>query len=400
MSAFVTSWRLAYAKGRIVAAPSWTVRFLAGSALALLYMLIQLDWLGLVPGTALSVFVQGVWLGLVGWYALRVGAAGVSCGLFVGTFGVFFDQTTLAIGVAQLPSGLPDDYWFANTLRVAAVLALYPWLVRWIGLRLRGFFALVAVPLALAPLPFLRLFDAPQVVLESVVGGVGGIILPVPWPAVVLGASVVAISIDLGGALPRVRADTRTVVITALIVTLGLPGWGAARDAYLRATSVLVTSTSSGPLDRIQLQAATPDTSSATATWDGIDAIGSDGGPVRALSRRGIATASIIPALQPGLRGGEHSVGLRIGDSVHVSSYRLPPPGGIELSDSDGYVTVRGGRAGHQLQLLVLGTSGPEQLSVQFDQKGVWRSSARIPATVRSLVGQSDDSWNMLVVER
>lgn len=371
----------------------WTPRFVGATALTLLYLAIQSDWFGLVPGTAGTLVVQGTWLGLTGWWALRIGATGLAAGLVIAPVLLFLDQMTAVVGVPPAPTAVADDYWVTNTLRVGLALALYVLGVRFVGMRLPRALGPAAVPLVLAPLPFVRYYDALDLAFESLRQGIGGIILPVPWLQAMVAATLVALLLDtLAGIVPG-RAGMRPLLIAVVILTAGVPGAGAVRDAFVRNTSVVLSPSSGGPLEVIRLQTAM-DRPSVRVTWDGGDAVDLVGAPIAIVARGGIFTTFIVPALQSAtIAGGAHRLEVRAGDEIRAAVYTLSPAGGLTISLVDRHVEVRGGSPVAPLQLLIDGRQGPEQLVVAFDETGTWRSDKQLPTGVFTIVAQSQAAW-------
>lgn len=378
---------------------SWTQRFVIAFALVLLYALIQVDWLGAVPGTATNLVAQATWVALVGWYALRTGAAGVAIGLAVAVFALFFDQMTLAVAVPPAPVGLPDDYWVSNTLRVAAAFALYPLAVRALGTRLPRPMSLLVIPIVLLPLPFIRWFDQPELVLRAVTTGSGGILLPLPWLPLVAAATALAIGVDIAAIRVRPSRPLLTAALCVLIATLLVPGSQAVADNVARTRGVLVTPSDGGPLDTVRLETAAGDARTAVVLWDGDDARGPGDLTVRGFVRSNIATAFLTPALQPNFQPGAHTVVLRIADTTRTGTYRLAPPSGLTLALDQRVVVVTGGPAGATAQLLVLGPAGSEQFTAQLDAHGAWRAQRGLPEGTFRVICQVGTLWAQLATE-
>lgn len=394
MSAHSRSWSVETRREQHQLA--WTQRFVVGAALVLLYVLIQVDWLGLVPGTSTNLLAQATWVALAGWMAVRLGAVGLAIGFFIAVFGLFIDQLTIAFAVPPMATGLPDDYWMSNTLRVAASLALYPLAVRALATRLPPPLKFVAIPLVLLVLPFVRGFDFPEHVLRALSTGSAGLLVAVPWLQLVVVATGLAIGIEIVAARIGASHPLRTAIVFALVATLVVPGSQAAADSLARSTGVLVRPSEGGPLDTVRLETASGEPSVVLAVWDGVDALDPDGQPVRGFTREGIATAIVVPALQPELRPGAHTVGLRIGATTRTATYRVTPANSLRISLDERVIVVGGGRGGASVQLLVLGPNGAEQFTAQFDAKGGWRSDRPLPPGSFLVICQEGSTWAQL----
>lgn len=372
---------------------AWTPRLVGGAGVVILYALVQLDWLGLVPGTSTNLLAQATWVALAGWWALRVGALGIGLGFLVAVFALFLDQMTLAIAVSPAPTGLPDDYWISNTLRVALALALYPLGARALGSRLPRALAPLALPVVLVALPFLRWFDAPGLVVQAITGGTAGVLVPVPWLPLVAVASVLALGADL---VTSRGWFTRPVLVSSLAVvlaTLVVPTAQAAAEAYVRTSAVLVTPSAGGPLETVRLETSSNEIRAGSVLWDEGEAHGLGPQPVRSFWRAGIATAFVTPALQPDLAPGAHPVALRIGDTTRIGEYRLAPPGGLDLKFEARVLVVSGGQPRAILRVLIVGAAGPEQFTAELDDAGTWHATRALPAGSFRVVCQSGSHW-------
>lgn len=398
MSSLAASWSFARPRHEPPEL-TWTQRFVIAFNLGLLYALIQVDWLGAVPGTATNLIAQAMWVALVGWYALRVGAVGLAIGLGVAAFALFLDQMTLAVAVPPAPVGLPDDYWMSNTLRVATALALYPLAVRALGTRLPRSITLLVIPIVLLALPFIRWFDQPELVLRAVTTGSGGILLPLPWLQLVAAATALAIGIDIAAIRVRPSRPLLTAVLCVLIATLLVPGSQAVADSIARSSGVLVIPSEGGPLDTVRLETAAGDARMVVVFWDGDDTHGPGDQIVRGFVRSNIATAFLTPALQSNFQPGAHTVGLRIGDTTRTGTYRLAPPNGVTLSLDQRVVVVTGGPADATVQLLVIGPAGAEQFSAQLDAHGAWRAQRGLPVGTFRVICQVGALWAQVATE-
>jgi len=147
---------------------NWTRQFALSSGLSLLFFLVLSNWLGLLPTAGLNLFACGALLVLVGLYAIRIGFLPMSLGLFLALFAIFADQGTIALGVPQLPSGIPDDYWFTAVLPPATAWFVFPLLSRLLAARLPRSLGGVAIGLALLPLPAIRFALRPEVIATSI----------------------------------------------------------------------------------------------------------------------------------------------------------------------------------------------------------------------------------------
>jgi hypothetical protein len=375
---------------------SWTQRFVLGSCVVLLYVLVQVDWLGLIPGTATSLLAQATWVALTGWFALRAGAVGLAIGFVVAVFALFIDQMTLAVALPPAPTGLPDDYWLSNTLRVAIALAVYPLGVRAIGARLPRQISVLASPVVLLALPFIRWFDQPDLVLRAVTSGTGGVLVPVPWLQLIAAATALVIGIEIVATRIRPSRPVLAAVVFVLSAALVIPGSQAAADSIARGSGVFVTPSEGGPLETVRLETAAGDARTAVVFWDAAEARGPGEQPARASVRSNIATAFVTPALQPDLRPGAQKVGLRVGDATRTGTYRLTPANGLSLSLDQRVVVITGGTADAMTQVLVLGPAGAEQFTAKLDANGAWRAERALPTGTFHVICQVGSRWTQL----
>ena len=378
---------------------SWTRRFALSAGLSLLFFLVLSNWLGALPNAGTNVVVCAALLALVGLYAIRVSPLGTSLGLFVGLFAIFADQATLALGVPQLPTGIPDDYWFTNVLPPAAAWLVFPLLARLIGARLPRLLGGVAIGLALLPLPAIRYALRPEVLADIYLRPRPGnfAMLPVPWLALVGVTTVLATVTLLFIGRPALGPLKRFVIPSLAALTLIVPVADTmSTEARLRF-DLDVQPSRGGPLTPVTVRARIGSDVAAQVTWD--DALITTGvflQPLRPFTFGGATRVDVLPALSDH-RPGTHQVGLRAGDDARRATFEVVAPSGLQITIVESHVLVSGGAPSGELDILTVGPGGPELLHRRFDASGSWRSPlALADASSVTVIAQSGDTWASL----
>jgi len=378
---------------------SWTRRFALGAGLSLLFVLVLSNWLGTLPNTGTNILVCAALLALIGLYAVRVSALGLALGLFLALFAIFADQATLALGVPQLPTGIPDDYWFTDAMPPAAAWFAFPLFARLIGGRLPRVLGGVAIGLALLPLPALRYALRPEVLADVYLRPRPGnfAMLPVPWLALV-GLTAVLVTLALVLIERPALGPVRRFVIPALVaITLIVPiAVTVSTEAHLRA-DLDVQPSRGGPLTQVTVRARVATDVAAQVTWD--DALVTTGvflQPLRPFVFGGTTRVDLLPALADP-RPGTHRIGMRAGDDARRASFEVVAPSGLRITVIEGHVLVSGGALNADFDILTMGPGGPELLHRHFDASGSWRSPlALTSASSVSVIAQSGDAWASL----
>ena len=379
---------------------SWTRRFgLTLGLCALLFMLFA-GWLGVLPAALTNLGAAAAVLTLIGLYAVRVGSLGIGLGLFVVLFLINADQATIGLGTPASRSGLAATYWFTNILPTALVWMSFPIVARLLARRLPSMLSGIAIGVALLPLPALRYITRPDLFVDVYVHPRPGTfaILPLPWPSLVALVTILAtISVLL---LQRPIPVLRRLTVGALIATTLLAPLIDAEVTGLRLrTSIDVQPAVGGPLTQVMVRASIETDDPALVQWDGQPVtMGAFLEPLHAFAFAGATRAAVLPGLEA-LVPGQHEVAITAGTDRRVGSYELIASAGLQIALSDGHVVVRGGAPNAELDLLTIGSAGPELLHRHFDGTGVWRSPLTLAETAAvRVIAQSGDAWTSLVV--
>ena len=375
---------------------SWTRKFALGSGLSLLFFLVLSNWLGVLPATGMSPFAYSALLALVGLYAIRIGFLAMSVGLFLALFALFADQATVALGLPQLPSGIPDDYWFTAVLPPAAAWFIFPLLARLLAARLPRVLGGVAIGLALLPLPAIRFALRPEVIADVYLRPRPGnfAMLPVPWLPLV-GLCVVLATAALALQWSRMPVRLKAIAVPALAaLTLVVPaGETLSTEAQLRS-GLDVTPARGGPLTAVTARARVDTDVTTRVSWDDAPVTtGSFLQPLRPFAFGGATRVDLLPALSD-YRPGEHYIGLRAGDDLRRSTFQVLPPSGLRITLVEGHILVSGGPPNADVDILTTGPAGPELLHRRLDGSGAWRAPRELTDPSELLViAQAGDLW-------
>jgi len=379
---------------------SWTRRFGLTLGLCALFFMLFAGWLGVLPATATNLGAAAAVLTLIGLYAVRVGSLGIGLGLFVVLFLINADQATIGLGTPGSRSGLAATYWFTDILPTALVWMSFPIVARLLARRLPSMLSGIAIGVALLPLPALRYVTRPDLFVDVYVHPRPGTfaILPLPWPSLVALVTILAtIGVLL---LQRPIPVLRRLTVGALIATTLLAPLIDAEVTGLRLrTSIDVQPAVGGPLTQVMVRASIETDDPALVQWDGQPVtMGAFLEPLHAFAFAGATRAAVLPGLQA-LVPGQHEVAITAGTDPRVGSYELNAPAGLQIALSDGHVVISGGAPNAELDLLTIGSAGPELLHRQFDGTGVWRSPLTLAETAAvRVIAQSGDAWTSLVV--
>ncbi len=379
---------------------SWTRRFGVTLGLCALFFMLFAGWLGVLPDTLTNLSAAAAVLVLIGLYAVRVGSVGIGLGLLMTLFVINADQATIGLGTPASRSSLAATYWFTNILPTAVVWMSFPILARVVSRRLPSFLSGLAIGLALLPLPALRYITRPDLFVDVYVHPRPGTfaILPLPWPSLVALVTVLATVAVL--LLQRPMPVLRRLTVGALIaVTLVAPIIDAAATGIRLRTSIDVQPAAGGPLSHVTVRATVETDDPAVVLWDGQPVTtGAFLEPLRAVVFAGATRAAVLPGLQ-GLTPGQHEVAIAAGTDRRVGSYQLTAPAGLQIALTDGHVVVSGGAPNAELDMLTIGSAGPELLHRHFDGAGIWRAPLALAGTAAvRVIAQSGDTWTSLVV--
>lgn len=375
---------------------SWTRQFALSSGLSLLFFLVLSNWLGLLPTAGMNLFACAGLLVLVGLYAIRIGFLAMSLGLFLALFALFADQATLALGLPQLPSGIPDNYWFTAVLPPAAAWFVFPLLARLLATRLPRSFGGVAIGLALLPLPAIRYALRPEALADIYLRPRPGnfAMLPVPWLPLV-GLCVLLATVALAFRERRTLGRMRAIAIPALAaLTLIAPTVDTlSTEARLRA-GLDLSPARGGPLTAVTARARVETDLTTQVSWD--DAPVTTGAffqPLRPFTFGGATRVDLLPVLSDH-RPGLHRVELRAGDDIRRSTFEIVPPSGLRITLVEDHIVVSGGPPNADFDILTVGPAGPELLHRRLDGSGAWRSPrALVDPSQVSVIAQAGDSW-------
>ena len=375
---------------------NWTRKFALSLGLSVLFFLVLSNWLGLLPTTGMNLFACAGLLVLVGLYAIRIGFLAVSLGLFLALYALFADQATVALGLPQLPSGIPDDYWFTAVLPPAAAWFVFPLLARLVAARLPRSLGGVAIGLALLPLPAIRFALRPEVIADIYLRPRPGTfaMLPVPWVPLV-GLCVVLASAALAVHGRRMPVRLGAIAIPALAaLTLVVPaGETLSTEAQLRSGLDLAP-VRGGPLTVVTARARVDTDVTRLVSWDGAPVTTSAFlQPLRPFAFGGATRVDLLPALSD-YRPGVHQIGLRAGDDLRRSTFQILPPSGLQVTLIEDHLLVSGGPPNADVDILTTGPAGPELLHRRLDGSGAWRSPRTLTdASHLSVIAQTGDSW-------
>lgn len=377
---------------------SWTRRFGLTLGLCALFFMLFAGWLGLLPDTVTNLVAAAAVLSLIGLYAVRGGAVGIGLGLFVVLFALNADQATIALGTPASRSGLPTSYWLTNILPTALVWLAFPVIARLLARRLPPILSGLAIGLALLALPALRYINRPDLFVDVYLHPRPGnfAILPVPWPSLVALVTIFATVAVL--LLQRPQPSLRRAAVGALIAaTILAPGFDAAASGVRLRTSVDVQPAAGGPLTPVTVRARLATDDVPILLWDGQPVTtGAFLEPLRPFVFAGATRADFLPGLEA-MDPGRHEVSITAGNDRRASPFVLNAPSGLHIALADGHVVVSGGAPNGELDMLTLGSAGPELLHRHLDGAGTWRSPLRLDdAAAFRVIAQSGDAWAVL----
>jgi hypothetical protein len=377
---------------------TWTRRFAFALGLCGLLFMTSTGWLGLLPGAAANLLVDSSLVALIGLYAMRLGGLALGLGLFATIVALDANRATLALGLTPLPDDVASNYWLLSTLPAASVWLVFPVMAGALARFLPPLLGGIAIGAALLPLPALRLVDRLDVLADVYVMPRAGnfTILPVPWLQLVFGATACATLALIAIERPHPRVAQQFVVPALVAVILVVPMLQTiASETDLRA-SVQIQPRAGGPLTSVSVRARGSVDGAAQLLWDDKPIAGVSQQPLRISRSRGIAQAQFLPAFQvPEV--GVHQLELRIGDDQRRMTFEVLPASQLTISIDGGHVTVTGGPADADLDILTRGPEGVELLHRRFDHSGAWRSPlALVQGTPVSIIAQSGDAWTAL----
>lgn len=377
---------------------SWTRRFGLSLGLCALFFMLFAGWLGLLPDTLTNLVAAAAVLTLIGLYAVRVGALGIGLGLFVVLFAVNADQATIALGTPATRSGLAASFWLTNILPTALVWLAFPVIARLIAGRLSSTLSGVAIGMALLPLPALRYIGRPDLFVDVYIHpGPGNFaILPIPWPSLVALVTVLATVavLLLERPYPALR---RAAVGTLIAATILAPGFDAVAGQVRLRTSVDVQPAAGGPLTQVTVRASLATADAPIVSWDGQPVTtGAFLEPLRPFVLGGATRGDLLPGLQA-IDPGRHEVSIKAGNDRRAGAFALNAPSVLHIALAEGHVVVSGGVPNADLDVLTIGSVGPELLHRQLDGTGSWRSPLRLDDDgAFRVIAQSGDAWAFL----